>query len=65
MNSIITESEWIGKTLQEATEKATSNGLKTRIVEENGTPYMVTFDFKSDRINLRIMNNMVTGVYGG
>ena len=62
---MITESEWIGLTIKEAIEKAEAWGFNYRIVEENGRPLMVTSDIKANRINLRLMDNKVVGVYGG
>lgn len=34
----------------------------TRVVNRNGTPYIVTMDYRTDRINLTIVNSIVTGV---
>ena len=62
---IITESEWIGLELKEAVQRAESDGFSYRIVEENGRPLMVTMDLKPNRINFRLNNDRVIGVYGG
>lgn len=62
---IITESEWVGLSIKDAIEKAKNDGLKHRIVEENGVQYMVTMDLNSSRINFRVSNNNVTAAYGG
>ena len=62
---IITESEWIGLELKEAVQRAESDGFIYRIVEENGRPLMVTMDLKPNRINFRLNNDRVIGVYGG
>ncbi len=61
----ITEREWIGLSLVEANQRAESIGYTTRIVEENGQSYMVTHDFKSNRLNLRLKNNIIIGLYTG
>ena len=61
----ITESEWKGLTLQQANERASSIGYITRVVEIDGRSLMVDADAKSNRLNLRISNNMVTAVYPG
>jgi hypothetical protein len=61
----ITESLWIGITLGEAIDRAKSIGYTHRIVEENGVSLMVTADVKSNRVNLRIKNDIVIGVYTG
>ena len=61
----ITEKEWIGLSLNEANQRAESIGYTTRIVEENGNSYMVTADFKSNRLNLRVRDNIIIGLYTG
>jgi hypothetical protein len=62
---MITEREYLGKTLEEATEKATLAGLVTRIVEKDGEHMMLDMSSKADRINFRIRNNMITAAFGG
>ena len=62
---LITPSEYIGKVYQEARIYAEDGGFSTRIVEEDGVSYMLEMDVKSDRLNFRINNNIVTDVYGG
>lgn len=61
----ITESEWVGLTLKDAVEKAKSIGYEYRVVEENGVAKMVEYSNKSNRINLRLKNDRVVGVYPG
>jgi hypothetical protein len=36
-----------------------------RIVEEDGRSLIVDADVKSNRVNLRVRNNMIIGVYTG
>ena len=64
-NGIIEKREYVGKTLQEAKEYAESGGFTIRIVEEDGKAFMVTYDFKINRLNFRLRNNKVTDVFGG
>lgn len=64
-NGIITESDYKGKTLEDATQYATSGGFEVRIVEENGQPKMLDMSVKSNRINFRVNNGRVTAAYGG
>lgn len=61
----ITESEWVGLTLKEAIAKAERIGYVHRIVEENGVPKMLEYSNKSNRVNLRMKNDRVIGVYTG
>lgn len=61
----ITEREWIGLTLAEAIQKAKNIGYTHRIVEENGVPKMLEYNNKSNRVNLRLRDNKVIGVYPG
>lgn len=65
MTRPITESQWIGLTIAEAIEKAKSIDYIHRIVEEDGRSLMLDMDAKSNRVNLRLRNNIVIGVYTG
>lgn len=64
-NGIITQNEYVGKTLEEATKWANEGGFTTRIVEENGVAKMLEMDYKSNRLNFRVRNGIVTDVSGG
>lgn len=64
-NGIIEKREYVGKTLQEAKEYAEKGGFTIRIVEEDGKTFMLTHDFKTNRLNFRLRNNKVTDVFGG
>lgn len=61
----ITEKEWLGLELKDAINRAENIGYTYRIVEENGVSFMVTQDFRSNRINLRLSDNKVIGLYTG
>ena len=62
---IITPSQWVGLTLEEAQTKATNDGFTTRITEIDGKSLILTMDLKSNRINFRIRNNKVVEAYTG
>ena len=62
---IITEKDYVGKTIEEAEKKAKNDGFTTRVVEKDGQQYMVTMEYRTDRINFRVRNNIVTSIYGG
>lgn len=62
---IITKGEYEGRTLEEATAYANAGGFITRIVEQDGNSFMVTMDFKTNRLNFRVSNNIITECYGG
>jgi hypothetical protein len=64
-NGIISQNEYVGKTYQDAKKYAEEGGFITRIVEENGNSFIYELDNKSNRLNFRIKNNIVTDVYGG
>lgn len=64
-NGIISKNEYVGKTYQDAKNYAEEGGFITRIVEENGQSFILTLDYKTNRLNFRISNNIVTDVYGG
>jgi hypothetical protein len=61
----IYEREWIGLSLAEAIEKAKSIDYTHRIVEEDGQSFMVPYDVKSNRVNLRLSGGKIIGVYTG
>jgi hypothetical protein len=62
---IVNPSEWVGMTLENAKNKAEHQGYTVRVTEINGNPLMVTHDLKSNRINFRISNNLITDAYTG
>ena len=64
-NGIITEKEYKGKTLEEATKFAEDGGFVVRIVEKDGQSFMLTMDVKTNRLNFRVYNGIVTDVYTG
>jgi hypothetical protein len=64
-NGIITHRDYIGKSLTEATEYAKSGGFEVRIVEKDGQSFMMTMDYKNNRINFRVKGDIVTDVFGG
>lgn len=65
MSQIITESQWVGMTLEDAYSRAEGIGYTCRIVEENGRSLMVPADVKSNRLNLRIRDGRVIGLFTG
>lgn len=62
---MITDTEYKGKTLEEAKKYAEDGGFEVRIVEENGVAKMLDMSVKSDRVNFRVKNGFVTDVFGG
>jgi len=65
MSTLISEKDWIGLTIAEAINKAKSIDFVHRIVEEDGRSLVLPYDNKSNRINLRLKDNKVIGVYTG
>ena len=64
-NGIITERQYIGKTLEEATKYAEEGGFEVRVVEVDGQAKMLTMDAKSNRINFRVKGGFITAAFGG
>jgi hypothetical protein len=64
-NGIITEKQYVGKTLDEATKYAEEGGFVVRVVEVDGNSKMLTMEVKSNRINFRVVSGYVTAAYGG
>ena len=57
--------QMIGMTIDEATSLAEGSQLIVRIVEQDGESFMVTMDFRTNRVNLVIENGVVTRVSVG
>jgi hypothetical protein len=64
-NGMITEREYLGKTLEEATQYAKDGGFEVRVVEVDGQSKMLTMDVKSSRINFIVRGGYITSAYGG
>ena len=64
-NGIITERQYVGKTLEEATKFAEEGGFEVRVVEIDGNAKMLTMDAKSNRINFRVQGGFITAAFGG
>lgn len=64
-NGIITEKQYVGKTLDEATKYAEEGGFEVRIVEIDGQSKMITMDVNSNRINFRLNGGFITAAFGG
>jgi len=62
---IITERDYTGKTLEEAKKHAENGGFITRIVEQNGKALTLDMSVREDRINFRVINDIVTAAFGG
>lgn len=65
-NGMISESDYIGKTLDEGFEIAKQSGFnKYRVVEENGKSPIFDLDYDTKRINFGIRNNKIIYCHGG
>jgi hypothetical protein len=64
-NGIITERQYIGRSLEEATKFAEEGGFEVRVVEIDGNAKMLTMDAKTNRINFRVQGGYITSAYGG
>ena len=62
---IITEKEYLNKTLDEATKYAQDGGFEVRVVEIDGQSKMLTMEVKTTRINFVVRGGYVTSAYGG
>lgn len=62
---LITQGEYEGKTIDEATQYAKDGGYIVRITEEDGQAKMLDMDVKANRINFRVKHGYVIDAYGG
>lgn len=51
--------QYIGLTKETASKLAKNNNVKSRITEEDGVGRMVTMDYRTDRVNFSVKNNIV------
>jgi hypothetical protein len=64
-NGLVSEWEYKGKTLEEATEYAKQGGFEVRVVEVDGQAKMLDMSVSSARVNFRVKGGLVTAVYTG
>ena len=57
--------QYIGLTKENAIKLAKSNNVQSRITEEDGVGRMVTMDYRKDRVNFSVENNIVTAAKVG
>lgn len=62
---MITEKDFLGKTLEEATEIAINDGYIVRVTERDGDAFILTMDIKVNRLNFRVNKNIIVGLYVG
>ena len=53
--------DYVGMTVEQATEKAASENVPFRVVMENGTALPATMDYRPGRINATTENGIVVG----
>lgn len=53
------DNDFIGLTKDEALNLCKERNLRSRITMENGQSFIVTMDYRLDRINFHIENNIV------
>lgn len=61
----IDESDYVGKTVEEARKVAVARGLSLRIAIVDDEPTMSTSELREDRVNLKISNGIVEGAFPG
>ena len=62
---VFSESEYKGKTLEEATKYAEEGGFVVRIAEQDGDAKMLDMSVRADRLNFRVRAGYVTAAFGG
>lgn len=63
---MFSEDEYRGKTIDEATKYAEEGGFVVRITETDGQSIMVDMmDINASRLNFRVRDGFIIGVYGG
>ena len=62
---VFSESEYKGKTIDEATKYAEDGGFVVRIAEQDGDAKMLDMSVRADRLNFRVRAGFVTAAFGG
>lgn len=62
---MVTESDYKGKTIDEARKYAEEGGFIVRVVEEDGVAKMLDMSAKDNRINFRVKQGYVTNAFPG
>ena len=62
---VFSESEYKGKTLEEATKYAEDGGFVVRIAEQDGDAKMLDMSVRADRLNFRVRGGFITAAFGG
>ena len=62
---VFSESEYKGKTLEDATKYAEEGGFVVRIAEQDGNAKMLDMSVRGDRLNFRVVGGFVTAAFGG
>jgi hypothetical protein len=62
---VFSESEYKGKTIDEATKYAEEGGFVVRIAEQDGDAKMLDMSVRADRLNFRVRGGFITAVFGG
>lgn len=55
----------LNKDKEEVLAYLNMNKIQFRIIKEDNNSFMITHDFKMDRLNLEIINNQVTNIKYG
>lgn len=53
------DNDFVGLQKEQALELCSQRGLKARVTRNNGESFIVTMDYRMDRINFHIENNVV------
>lgn len=54
----------LGKTEDEAKQVCENYGYKLRVTNKDGTSFIVTADYRTDRINVSVTNGKISAING-
>ena len=55
----------IGMNITEAEQRAHTAGFTLRIVERDGESYAITYDYRNDRVNVKVTKDIITEYFVG
>lgn len=58
-NVNFSDNDFVGMQKEDALKLCAERGLKARVTMENGQSFIVTMDYRMDRVNFHINNNVI------
>jgi hypothetical protein len=64
MQNLLDTSRLVGKEETEASQICENSGHKMRVMSKDGESYLVTCDYRTDRINVNVIDGKISSISG-